>query len=74
MKFLANENIPISSVFRLRSSGFDISSIFEDAPGMVDEEVIQVAMKENRTIITYDSDYRELIFKYNYKPEAGVIF
>lgn len=73
MKFLANENIPVSSVLHLRSIGFDITSIGEDAPGISDTNVMNIAIKENRTIITYDSDYGELIFKYGYKPKAGVI-
>jgi predicted nuclease of predicted toxin-antitoxin system len=36
--------------------------------------VIQIAISELRTIITYESDYGELIFKSGYKPKAGVIF
>ncbi len=34
---------------------------------------MKIAIKEGRTIITYDSDYGELIFKHGYKPYAGVI-
>jgi len=74
LKFLANENIPVASVQHLRSIGFDITSIGEIAPGIADTEVIDIAIKEERIIITYDSDYGQLIFKFGYKPEAGVIF
>jgi predicted nuclease of predicted toxin-antitoxin system len=35
---------------------------------------MQIAISETRTIITYDSDYGELIFKGGYHPKAGVIF
>ena len=35
---------------------------------------MKIAIAEDRTIVTYDSDYGELIFKHGYKPEAGVIF
>jgi predicted nuclease of predicted toxin-antitoxin system len=35
---------------------------------------MMLAIEESRTIITYDSDYGELIFKYGYRPTAGVIF
>jgi predicted nuclease of predicted toxin-antitoxin system len=31
-------------------------------------------MDQNRTILTHDSDYGELIFKHGYKPQAGVIY
>jgi predicted nuclease of predicted toxin-antitoxin system len=74
LKFLANENVPISSVKALRIGGFDIKSIGMDNPSISDEEVMNIATEEGRTIITYDSDYGELIFKYGFKPRAGVIF
>ena len=74
MKFLANENIPISSVTHLKSLGYDIKSIGIADPSITDEQVMNIAIDENRTILTYDSDYGELIFKHGYKPKAGVIF
>lgn len=74
MKLLANENIPIASVTYLKSAGFDIIAVGDENFGITDKEVMELAIKENRTIITYDSDYGELIFKYGYKPEAGVIY
>lgn len=33
-----------------------------------------IAIKEKRTILTFDRDYGELIFKHNFKPEKGVIY
>jgi predicted nuclease of predicted toxin-antitoxin system len=74
MKFLANENFPIAGINYLKSKNFDIVSIGVDFPGVSDREVMEFAIKENRTIITFDKDYGELIFKENYKPASGVIF
>ncbi|WP_421762877.1 DUF5615 family PIN-like protein [Ekhidna sp.] len=74
MKFLANENIPIASVNYLKSKRFDITSMGVDDSGTSDEHVMKLAMEQDRTIITYDSDYGELIFKHGFKPNAGVIF
>lgn len=74
LKFLANENVPLSSVTYLKSKGFDIRAIGVDNPSITDEQVMSLAIEERRTIITYDSDYGELIFKHGYKPQAGVIF
>ena len=74
MKFLANENFPAKSVLFLRKNNFDVTSIGEDNPSISDEEVMKIAIKEKRTILTFDKDYGELIFKYGYKPEAGVLF
>jgi len=74
LKFLAIENVPIASVNYLKSKGFDVTSIGVDDPGITDEHVMNLAMQQDRTIITYDSDYGELIFKHGFKPKAGVIF
>jgi len=74
MKLLANENIPTHSILYLRSKGFDISSIGMDDPSIKDDEVMQIAIREKRTIITFDRDYGALIFQHNYRPEQGVIY
>lgn len=73
-KFLANENIPLATIFRLRKEGFDVSSVGLDSPSITDREVMQIAADENRTIITFDRDYGELIYKYGFRPPAGVIY
>lgn len=64
MKFLANENIPRISVLLIRNTGYDIVSVGDEFPGISDPEVIAFANAEERTIITFDSDYGELIFKH----------
>lgn len=74
MKFLANENIPFQSIIYLKSLKYDIKAIGIDNPSISDKQVMNIAIEENRTILTYDSDYGELIFKYGYYPPAGVIF
>ena len=74
MKSLANENIPNASVLYLRSKGIDINSIGIDNPDIKDSEVMDIAINEGRTNITFDRDYGELIFLYNYKPEKGVVY
>ncbi len=74
MKLLANENFPLSSVNILKESGFDIKAIGVECSGVFDEEVIDFANKEERTVLTFDSDYGELIFKKGLKPKNGVIY
>jgi predicted nuclease of predicted toxin-antitoxin system len=73
MKFIANENFPKPSIDFLRERGVDIKAIVELEPGITDEKVMQLAIEEERTILTHDSDYGELIFRYGYKPQAGVV-
>lgn len=74
MKFLADENIPLQSIRLLRQSDFDIVAIGTDHPGVTDRDVLNIAIQEERTILTFDRDYGELIFKYDYKPDQGLIY
>ena len=74
MKLLANENFPIASVRFLQKKGYNIRAIGVDNPSVKDNEVMMMAIAEDRIILTFDRDYGELIFKHNYRPEAGVIY
>jgi predicted nuclease of predicted toxin-antitoxin system len=74
MKLLANENFPLDSVKYLSDKGFDIKSIGVDNMSISDREVMTIAINEGRLILTFDRDYGELIFKYFYQPEMGVIY
>lgn len=74
MKLLANENIPLATIYYLRGIGLDIASISEDASGIQDRVVLNIAHEQERTILTFDRDYGELIFKHRLKPAAGVIY
>jgi predicted nuclease of predicted toxin-antitoxin system len=74
MKFLANENFPLKNTLYLQAQGIDIKAIVLYAPSISDREVMEIAIQENRTILTFDRDYGELIFRYGYKPPAGVIY
>jgi predicted nuclease of predicted toxin-antitoxin system len=71
--FLANENFPKPSITLLRSNGFIIKSIQEELLGIFDEEVINIATKENLIILTFDRDYGELIFKHSKDYPPAVI-
>lgn len=73
IKILANENIPYSSIRILIENDIDIKSVGIDFKGITDEEVVKLSNNENRTIITFDNDYGELIFRKGFEPGAGVI-
>ena len=72
--FLANENFPRPSTIILRENGFIIKSIQEDHSGIEDAEVIKIALTLNLIILTFDSDYGELIFKYAKDNPPAVVF
>jgi predicted nuclease of predicted toxin-antitoxin system len=72
--FLADENFPMASYRYLLDNEIDVKHIItEQLISIKDQEVIDFAIKENRIIVTFDSDFGELIFRLNYKP-TGVIF
>ena len=75
MKFLANENYPYPSIKILREAGYDVKSIGEEMYGITDVEVLDIAQKESRIILTFDKDYGELIFLHkSFNPPAVVFY
>ncbi|MEZ4934660.1 MAG: DUF5615 family PIN-like protein [Saprospiraceae bacterium] len=62
MKFLANENFPLKSYGFLVEKGFDIIHVGVEYPSIKDEEVMLKAWDDSRLIITFDSDYGDLVF------------
>ncbi|MEQ1747413.1 MAG: DUF5615 family PIN-like protein [Saprospiraceae bacterium] len=74
MKLLANENFPLDSVYLLKKRGYDVFSVSLESPSIDDEAVMRIAIDQNRTILTFDRDYGELVFKKGYRPSEGVIY
>ena len=72
---LADENFPLASHFLLETYGVDIKHIVSEGLSSIkDHEVIGFAIREERVIVTFDSDFGELIFKLNYKPKGVIYF
>jgi len=57
LRLLADENIPRTVIITLREREYDIASVWELRPGMSDEEVAELAIRESRIIITFDKDF-----------------
>jgi len=74
MQFLANENVPVASIRRLRAAGYDVASVIEDSPGATDEAILWQAHTEQRIILTFDRDYGELIYRRRLPNPAGVAY
>lgn len=73
MTFLADENFPVTSFRLLREAGYDIKHIAYELPSIADSDVAELAIREDRIILTFDGDYGTLIFKFGYRP-PGVIY
>lgn len=74
MRLLANESFPLKSADILRAAGFDIKTVGVEFAGIADREVMEIAIREERTILTFDRHYGELIFRAGYRPPSGVIY
>ncbi|MGB9182044.1 MAG: DUF5615 family PIN-like protein [Pyrinomonadaceae bacterium] len=73
MRFLVDECTGPSVARWLRGQGHEVFSIFDEARGMIDDDVIQKAYAENRILITNDKDFGEKVYRER-RPHRGVIF
>ena len=74
MQFLANENFPRASIYRLRSSGYDVTSVLEQWRGAKDGEVLARARSEKRVILTFDRGYGEMVYRLKLPTPAGIVY
>jgi predicted nuclease of predicted toxin-antitoxin system len=73
MKIIADENIPVGSVERLRELGHDVLSISTESPGIDDDEVLRLANQTARLLITFDKDFGTIVFRDRQLPLAGIV-
>lgn len=72
MRLLIDANISARIVAPLRKKGHDVVSVLEYDPNASDDAILARAVREGRTVITYDKDFGELVFREG-KPHCGVI-
>ncbi len=69
-----DENIYRQIVEHLRAKGFDVKSVVEEGLiGKKDIELIPIAQKEERVIVTQDSDFGQIVFTQNVEY-TGIIY
>jgi len=74
IKFLADVNIEKPIVDYLSKQGYDIKWIPEYDSEMLDEDLLKMANKEKRTLITNDKNFGELIFLQKKLPTGTILF
>ena len=72
MRFLVDECTGPAVARWLRDQHHDVLSVYEEARGIGDDEVIHIAFSEHRILITNDKDFGEKIYRER-KPHRGVI-
>ena len=72
MRFLVDESTgPIVAQW-LRGQAHEVFSVYEEARGIDDDEIIQKAFSENWLLITNDKDFGEKVYRER-RPHRGVI-
>jgi predicted nuclease of predicted toxin-antitoxin system len=63
MKFLVDECCEAEIVSLLRSEGHEVLYVPEFKPGAADSEILPMAFKEKRILLTEDKDFGELVYR-----------
>ena len=72
MRFLVDECSGPAVAEWLREQGHQVFSVYDESRGMSDEDVIQMAFRENRILITNDKDFGEKVYRERH-PHKGVV-
>ena len=72
MRFLVDECTGPAVARWLRQRGHDVFSVYEEARGMDDDDIIRKAFDENRILITNDKDFGEKVYREGY-PHRGIV-
>lgn len=72
MRFLVDECTGPDVAKWLRDQKHEVFSVFEEARGMDDDDIILKALEENLILITNDKDFGEKVYR-DGRPHRGVI-
>ena len=72
MNFIADAHISVAICDFLVRAGHDCIHAERISPGLSDAEILQLAVDQNRIILTSDKDFGELVFRHGF-PALGVI-
>jgi predicted nuclease of predicted toxin-antitoxin system len=62
VRFLADESCDFNAVRALREGGFDVLAVVEVSPRATDDRVIELAVLEDRILLTEDKDFGQLVY------------
>ena len=73
MRFLVDECTGTKVAQWILEQNHTVFSVYEQARGMIDEDVIEKAHSENWILITNDKDFGEKVYRER-RPHRGVVF
>lgn len=72
MRILADENMPDPTIALLRMAGHDVHFAKETMPSEADPNILAVATRESRLLVTQDKDFGDIVVKQNQPAPYGV--
>lgn len=72
MRFVVDECTGPAVARVLRQQGYDVFSVYEQARGIDDDEVIARALAEQRILVTNDKDFGEKVYR-DKKLHSGIV-
>ena len=73
MRILADENMFGSVVRALRDTGHDVLFIREVTPGISDDEVLSLALQQDRLLLTSDKEFASRASQAKHAGLAGIV-
>ena len=73
MRFLVDECAGPAVARWLRDQSHEVFSVYEEARGMTDEDILDKAYSEDCILITNDKDFGEKVYREK-QPHHGVVF
>jgi hypothetical protein len=73
VRLFANENFPRAAIEALRARGHDVAWVPEVCPSTEDTEILTIATREGRILVTLDKDFGELAFRSGLPANSGII-
>lgn len=63
MRWLADECVAAGLVAALRAAGQNVTYVAELHPGISDSDILDLALREQRLLLTEDKDFGEMVFR-----------
>jgi len=73
MRFLVDECSGPAVAKWLRAAGQEVFSVFDEAKGSSDSEILAKSTSDQSILVTNDKDFGEMIFRER-RPHHGIIF
>ena len=73
-RLLLDENFPHSAARGLEQAGHDVQRVAVLAPGVADIHVLAMAREQQRCLVTFDSDFGDLVFQRGAPPPPCIVY